>query len=72
MCLWLILHSICQTICPSFGVQGSLLAMSILHIPQRRAFCEIPGVCWQVASEHVPKGGNDYVTIAYVPLKGEQ
>lgn len=46
--------------------------MSILHTQQRRAFCEIPGVCWQVASEHVPKGGNDYVTIAYVPLKGEQ
>jgi hypothetical protein len=51
---------------------GSPLAMSIVHVQQRRAFYEIPGVCWQVASEHVPKGGNDYVTIAYVPLKGEQ
>ena len=25
----------------------------------------------QVASEHVPAERNDYVTIAYVPLKGE-
>ena len=28
-------------------------------------------VCVQVASEHVPAERNDYVTIAYVPLKDE-
>ena len=28
-------------------------------------------LCLQVASEHVPAERNDYVTIAYVPLKGE-
>ena len=32
----------------------------------------LPAVCTQVASQHVPKGACDYVTIAYVPLKGEQ
>ena len=28
--------------------------------------------CMQVASEHIPRGANEFVTIAYVPLKGDQ
>ena len=39
-------------------------------VPQ--AGIEAPAFCVQVASQHVPKGASDYVTIAYVPLLGEQ